>query len=481
MTPRTKVVAAAAAALALALAGAVLLRARTRAPHRAADQRPPLPLQLGDAAPRPAVWVDVGDPERAWKAIRASAWVRRVLSEPLGQGFSGGWSAFLGTRGADLADAFEGTVAELVGSRLLSDPMRVVFYGGPEATGAAVVLVPQAGSSARAAFDVLDGAARSGRYEASRCPGDKADLPEKLVVSRWLVADHAVFAGRRADAMALAKNPVAVAQALCAAPPALRLAPPEVAVSFAPDALGREAQLGAALLGLGPAPRLLFEVEGDRLAPRGIAGELSEPERLVAAAPPEALLRLVPGDAGLVLLATVNLPPRLDRASLREHLARRPAGPLLPRTVALVWNPRAGRATEVALAWPERDAAELEDAFTGPNRMERRRACGHLVLASSGGLATAMERACAGLAPSILNAAPAVAAGVRQPMSLAVNLNLGQVLSQLLADARAGERPSGQPSSPEIESARRLLEELPCIGLRGVAKGGALVPGGFRS
>ncbi len=67
-------------------------------------------------------------------------------------------------------------------------------------------------------------------------------------------------------------------------------------------------------------------------------------------------------------------------------------------------------------------------------------------------------------------------------MSLGVNVNIGVALSRLVAEAYAAEHEQGkQKPSPEIESARRLLEELPTIGLRGVAKGGALVPGGFRS
>lgn len=482
MTRRTKLLAAAAVLAIAAVTAVFLLRGRGRREDRAADQKPAIALQVSEEPPEPSVWIDVHAPAALWRAARASRWLERARSEPLGQGFSSGWAAFLGTRGTDLAGAFEGTVIDLVVTRLLADPFRVVLYAGPDATGVPAVIVPEPSAAARAAFELLEGAARNERFEASRCPGDKADRDERIGVSRWLVADHAVFAAALGDRLALARNPIAVLQALCAAPPDVPAAKGvDLSVSFAREGLGREAQLAATLLGLGPAPRLLFAVEGDRLAPRGIAGELAVPARLRAAAPGEPLLRLVPGDAGLLVLATLDLPEPLERGALKDHLAKAYRGKLAPRTVAMVWNPRGaeGHETEVALAWPERDARALKDAFSGPNELVERRACGHVVLASTGALAAAMERACDGKAPSILNAAPAVVAGVKEPASLELGVNLGLVLSRLLGDAYAGERGAGKVS-PEIESARRLLEELPFIGLRGVVKDGALVPGGFR-
>jgi hypothetical protein len=253
----------------------------------------------------------------------------------------------------------------------------------------------------------------------------------------------------------------------------------DVSVTVARGGLGREALLGATLLGLGGDSSLLFGVEGDRLVPRGIAGRLEAPARLEAAAPRDELLRLVPSDAGVVLLATLNLPDAMDKASLEEHLAGKYRGKLLPRTVAVVWNPSPGD-TQVALAWPERDARALKEAFLGPNALVERRACGHLVFSSTAALASAMERACLGKGTSLLNGPPAVVAGLRQPVSVGVNVNAGAALSRVLGDSFAGEHPGGPPS-PEIESARRLLEELPFLGLRGVARGGVLAPGGFRS
>lgn len=481
MTRNAKLAAAAVAAL-VVIAGAAgtALYLRSRRTAASAGDGAAVALEVGDEVPSPSFWIDVDSPAAAWKAARESAWLQKALAAPLGQGFAGGWAAFLGTRGTDLAGAFEGTVLDLVAGKLLSDPFRLVFLGGGQATGTPALLVPKPGSAARGAFQVLDAATRSGRWEATRCPGAEKALKERLAVSRWLVAEQALFAGQRDGRIALAKNPLAVVQALCAELPATRAGRGvDVAVTVARDGLGREALLGASLLGLSRDSSFLFGLEGGRLLPRGISGELEAPAHLEVAAPRDELLRLLPSDAGVVLLATLNLPDAMDQASLQQHLAGKYQGKLLPRTVAVVWNPTPGE-SQVALAWPERDARALREAFAGPNRLAERRACGHVVLASSPALAGAMERACGGKGSSLLNGAPAVVAGLREPVSLGVNVNAGAALSRLLGDAFAAEHPSG-PASPEIEAARRLLEELPFLGLRGVAKGGGLAPGGFRS
>jgi len=113
--------------------------------------------------------------------------------------------------------------------------------------------------------------------------------------------------------------------------------------------------------------------------------------------------------------------------------------------------------------------------------MERRQGCGHDLFASTGALALSLQRTCAGTAPSLLNASPAVTGGLKQPLSFGVGANVGVLLSRLLDDAWAADPASKRKVSSDIEAARRLLEELPFLGLRGVATGGALVPGGFRS
>ena len=483
MTRKTKLVVAAGAAAVLAAAAvtAVLLaRRREGAP---ADPRPATQKQVlvvGTVAATPAFWVDVHAPAALWKAARENPWVKRALAEPLGQGMGAGLAAFLGTRGTDLANSFEGTVLDLVLAKLLADPFRVVILGGAEATGAPVIVVPEPSSPAEAAFDILETAAANGSYEAQRCPGADAPLAETLAVSRWLIADHAVFAARLDGRMALARNPVAVVQALCARLPALASrGGVDLSLTFARAGLGRAPLLGATLLGLGETTTLQFALEEGSLVPRGIAGDLAMGERLGAATPPDELLRLLPGDAGVVLLTTLSLPEALDQTSLSEHLRGTFQGKRHARTVAVLWNPGPG-ATQVAVAWPARDADFLREAFAGPNELLRVEACGHVVLASTASLASAAQRACGGRSPSLLNAAPAVVAGLRQPASVGVHVNAGLALSRVLAEAWAAEK-GKSAASPEIESARRLLEELPSMGLRGVAKGGALQPGGYKS
>jgi hypothetical protein len=369
----------------------------------------------------------------------------------------------------------------------------VVFFAGPSATGTPAIVVPRPSAGATSAFELLEGLARNGTYSATHCPGQKGPEPgpagqpappPALVVSRWLVAEHAVFAALKDGRMALAKSPATVVQALCAAPPEVPATQGiDLSISFAREALGREAQLAASLLGLGPAPRLAFAVEGDRLEPRGILGPIGEAGRLDAAPPPDSLLKLIPADAGLVVFATLRLPEKLTRDSLRQHLDRSYQGAYAPRPVAVVWNPRGDEKlpTEVAVAWPERDSGLVREAFSGPNRMDRRTACGHQVLASTGALGLALQRTCEAKAPSLLNASPAVTAGLRQPLSFGVGLNLGALLSRLLGDAWAVEAASQRKASSDIEAARRLLEELPFLGLRGVVEGSSLAPGGFRS
>ncbi len=493
MTKRTRIAAAVLATVVLAaVAVLAIVAARGSAlSARKRDERKSIEMAVGELPPEPSVWIDVHAPGKLWKWARGNAWLARAAAEPLGQGWGAGWAALLGTKGSDLAGSFQGAVLDLVSDKLLSDPFRVVYFAGRDATGAPAVVVPHPSSAALGAYDLLEAAARNGSYQAARCPGPAPKQGDQerpgaspIVVSRWLVAEQAVFAGQRQGRVALGKSPGAVLQALCSAPPDVPAARGiDVSFSFSRDALGRPAQLAAELLGLGPAPRLAFAVEGDRLEPRGLMGPLAEPGRLDAATPPDALLKLIPADAGFVLVATLRLPEKLTRATLAEHLGKTYRGAYSARPVAIIWNPRGQEAlpTEVAVVWPERDSAALQDAFSGPNRMERRRACGHEVFASTGALAAALERSCQGRSPSILNAAPAVAAGLKQPSSIGLGVNFGLVLSRLLGDAYAADSAPGKKPPPEVESARRLLEELPFVGLQGAARSGALVPGGFRS
>ena len=519
--------------VAVGIAAAVLLR-RPAAPVAAAIRKgapqKAVALQVSAEPATPVAWADVHAPAKAWKALKANAWTQRVAADPLGRGLLSEWAGLLGTRGADLGGSFQGAVLDLLADQLLADPFRLVFYGGGSATGTPALVVPTPSGAASSAFDLLEGVARRGSYTATHCPGtpdpdekqeakDKGDLPEKakadakpaeakasaapsMVVSRWLIAEQSIFAARAEGRLVLARSPAAVVQALCALPPQAPAGGADLTVTFSREVLGREGTLSAALLGLGPETRLAFAIEGDRLVPQGLSGQLGAGGRLDTAAPSQALLDLVPADVGVVLLATLRLPDPLDRAALKAHLAGAWQGKTATRTVALLWNPRGDerQPTEVALAWPERDAALLEEAFSGPNKLDQRRACGHLLLASTGSLGQAMQQACAGKLPSIRHGPPAVVQGLAAPASLGLGVNLGVILSRLAGEAWAGEwaraeassrasRPAGAKPvaapppavAPEIEAARRLLEELPYLGLRGTATGGALVPSGFRT
>lgn len=481
MTRKKKLAAAAAAAVAVALVAGTALRLHSLRAHAAPNpEKAASPLDTGDETPTPAVIVDVLGPSAVFKAAKESPWLKRAMKEPLGQGFAGSWAAFLGTRGTDLAKAFEGTVQELLVEKLLKDPFRLIFFGGGEATGTPALLLERPSSASRGAYQVLNAAAENGRYLATRCPGDEKDLQEKLSISRWLIAEHAVFASEHGGRIALAKNPLTVVQALCAElPPVKADRGVDVSVTVMKDGLGREALLGATLLGLAEESTFLFAVEGNRLVPRGISGKLAAPSHLDAAPPRDELLRLVPSDTGVLLLATLNLPDPMDKASMKEHLSGTYHGKLASRTVALVWNPTPGD-TQLALVWPERDARALKEAFSGPNALLEHRLCGHVVLSSAAALSAAMERSCAGRGTSLLNGPPSVVAGLKLPVSLGVFVNAGAALSRVLGDSFSSEHPNG-PQSPEIESARRLLEELPFFGMRGVTHGGVLAPGGFRS
>ncbi len=484
---RNYAIAAAVALAAIVLAIALVKARKKGAPAAEAGART-VKLEVAETPPEPSVWVDVYEPKKAWEALRKNGWVQRALAEPLGQGFIAGWSAFLSASGKDMGGAFEGQVLDLVAGRLLSDPFRVVTYAGRDATGAPAVVVGAPSAEAKGAFELMESLARNGTLEAPRCPGPEPapGTPQApaIVVSRWLVAEHAVYGALRPDRLVVARHPLAVVQALCALPPDVPRADGiDLSISFARTGLGREAQLLAALLGVGPAPRLAFAFEGDAIVPRGIVGALDAPGRLAGSAPPERLLRLVPAGTGVLLLASLKLPAPLDRKALAEHLAGKWTGATEPRSIAVLWNPSGERerAPEVAILWPDRDRKLLDDAFSGPNKLVRRNACGHEILASTGELAAAAERACQGKAPSMISAAPPVVQGIRAPLSVGVAVDVGGALSRLVADAWRAERGDKTAPAPEIEAARRLLEELPFMGLRGVAKGDALVPGGFRS
>jgi hypothetical protein len=447
---------------------------------------------------RPALWIDVREPQKAREALRKNAWLQQTLQQPLGKGFVGSWGPFLGSRGEDLRAAFKGAVAEAVMVPLLSQPFRVAWLAGPEQLRSPVLVVPAPRDQARLAYAALDSTARRGDL-SSRCPGASPSA-QPLRMVRWLIGEHAVYAALAADRLALSRHPSALIHALCLPPADVNL--PErgadVEVGFAPDRLGRGAQLGAALLGMGPAARLQLSVQGDKLVPAGIGGQLARPERLGAGAPNEELLEITPAGAPVVLTAQLNLPDLLDRDSLRAYWQGAASQPMAVRQVAVVWWPRGdGRHPEAALLWSRpSDRAALEKIFAGDNKLDTAMICGQLVLAS--GPKDMLERfdaACEGRAPSLKSAAPAAVEGLRRPSSVALAVQVGRALAQLAedgyrsdAEAELSLRGAPVPKEPgplpaalpaAVIEALRQLAELPFLGFTGTAGKRELIPGGF--
>ncbi len=481
------------AALLLAAAAAALLARRQRpaAPAGEAGEAVTRHLEVADEPPVVAFWLDVHEPAKLWKSIAANAWLQKALSEPLGEGFLAGWAGLLGSRGEDLGSAFQGAVGRLATEELLAQPFRVVWFSGSAATGVPAAVVPDPSGSARAALGALV-AIRRGEVIAAHCPGARPapgeEAKAQVTLQRLLIAEQAVYAAVAEDRLVLSRHPMPALQGLCvAAPRIVRAKGVDLDLGLSREGLGREAQLLGELVGLGSAPRLSFAIEGDRLLPRGIEGDLAAPSRLDTSAIPEGLLKLAPEDAGVVVTLALRLPARLTRDALKAHFSGADAGPLATRSALLLWNPRgaAGAPTEVALAWSRPDDRPgLREAFSGPNRLKERTLCGALVLASTDALLARMQRTCEGKSPSLLDGPAPVAAGLRAPASVGLGLNLGRLLPALLGDAYAADVAKGEaPRTPptEIEAARRVLEELPFIGLRGVARDKALVPGGYRS
>ncbi len=180
----------------------------------------------------------------------------------------------------------------------------------------------------------------------------------------------------------------------------------------------------------------------------------------------------------------VALPQKLDEKSIAEHLKGEHKGKLVTRQVALVWTPHGARgASDVALVWGKPDdEAALKTIFNGRNALVQKKICGQLVFASNAELAARMDKSCKGGAPSRLNAAAAIVTAAKAPQSVAVQVHLGSLFSQLMLDAYRAEQSKAQKGLPkELEQARQQLEALPFFGFRGRASGKNLVAEGFRS
>lgn len=441
-----------------------------------ADDTPPVDLPLQDPA-SVAILVDVKSPAKVRTALLGNAWMKEALAAPLGRGFLGSWAGFLGTRGSDVGGVFAGTLLEFMLDRVLASPFRAVWFGGSGAPRSPAVLVPDAGSGAKAAFEVIDRVARRGTVNAQGCrrlDAEGVELPvEPLVVARWLLADHAVFAAVKGPALVFSRDVGAVVQAACASLEAAS-SDADVAVSLFPRGLGREAEQLSLLTGL-TSPRLEFMIEANTLVPRGLAGA-AQSGRLDASAIAPSVLAAVPEDVPVMMALGLKLPKTLDATALAGHFKK--ADGDVTRHAALVWVPHGGRESiETALVWSRsEDLAALQNLFDTPWNQ----ACEALVLTSSLELLGRMQDACSGKQPSVLNGPPQVVAGLRAPASVALGVHLGRVLSGVTVDAYR-EETSARTLPAEIESARTLLEALPYLGLVGLVKGNALVPRGFRS
>jgi hypothetical protein len=451
----------------------------------------PKPLNIyGEATA--AVWVDVHEPAKVRSALVENRWLQEQMKKPLGQGFASSWAAFFGSSGEDLQASFKGAVFDVVAGQLLDSPFRALWFVGASDTNAPVFIVPSPNATALAAYEAMEKVAERGGFTASSCPDSAGKVPDGgFEISRWVVADHSLYVGRTADRLVVARQPPLVLRGLCAAVP--QLSAPEgvdMEVGFNNEVLGREMAFFTHALSLENDTRLQFAAEGTKLVGRGIAGALMEKVRLDAAPLSDELLKLVPAETPVLLALQLKLPESLEGEKVKAYWAGEDPGQVRTRQVALIWTPRGDAALghEFAILWGRtEDAAALRNMFSGPNALQRATLCKHEVMASNSQVLEQLKKACEGKSPNLLNAAGPVVSGLRAPGSVTIGVNMGQLLSQLLADGYWSEQQLGSkapvPNSapPEIEAARRDLETLPYVGLRGTVQGDSLVPGGFGS
>jgi hypothetical protein len=470
------------------------------APTSAAGEEAGKPTELEGGAPAaPSIVLNVRRPAKVRAALGANAWLQEVAQKPLGRGFLGGWSAFLLSRGEDLKAPFSGLVLDYFAEQLLAGPFALVWYHGAAVSGAPAIVALSPAKEARLAFAAFDQLTRRGTVQAKQCPGGAP--AEGLEIARWMVADHPLYAALGADRLVFGRSSMAVLDGLCTAPNELGSAAPpadadpDVELALMANGFGREAEVLSSALGVKEALRVGFGVDGERIVPRGIRGALSAEGRLASAPLGEGLLRVVPEDMPVVLTLELLLPRELTPDALKAFLGGAGGGSE-PRQLALLWDPHGveQRPTDVALVWATaKDGPALAAMFSGKNAMEKKELCGNAVLASSGAMLARLERTCDKKLPSVLNAAPAVVAGLAQPSSIGLELNLGRLLSQLVREAWEADRPpdiarivAKQPPPPppppaELLEALRQLELLPYLGFLGTADRGQLVPKGFRS
>lgn len=443
----------------------------------------------------PAVWVDVYQPAKVRSALVGNAWLQQQMKKPLGQGFASSWAAFFGSTGEDLKASFKGAVFDVVAGQLLDSPFRALWFVGGSDSNAPAFIVPAPNGTATTAFDAMEKVASRGGFKAEKCgygAPPSATVPEGgFQISRWLVAEQSLYAARTADRIVVARQPNLVLRGLCAELAKLEApANVDLELGFNSEVLGRETAFMAHALGLANGTKLQFGAEGKRLVPRGITGPLMDKVRLDAAPLSDDLLKLVPSDTPVLLALQLKLPESLEGAKIKQYWEGEDPGQVRTRQIALVWTPRgdADLGHEFALLWGRtEDAAALKEMFAGGNTLVQATLCKHQVLASDPQVLQRVQSACEGKSPNLLNAAGPVVEGLRAPGSVTIGVNTGHLLSQLLADGYWSEQQLGKkapvPSSapPEIEEARKDLETLPYVGLRGTVQGNSLVPGGFGS
>ena len=457
-------------------------------PPPADAQKGPVALEPIASIEPPAVWIDVRQPGKVEGALRKNAWLRQQLSGPLGRGFLGSWGAFLGTRGEDLRATFKGAIADAALAALFAQPFRVAFWTTRDETHAPALIVPQPRDSFRLLFAAIDGVARKGALSA-RCPGDTGP---GLLIGRWLLAEHALYVAQREERVVISRHPAAVLQGYCGNT-TIEPGGAAASVEIAPDRIGRGAQVAQVLAGLGGTFRIDLDVDGDRLVGAGLSAAIDKPERLGKGAASDALLKLLPASAPVVLSAHLSLPESLSERSLIQFWksamgAGGPAPHVVGRTATIAWWPRGDSRLplEVALLWSRaEDAPALGHIFSGKNRLVSASLCGHAALASSEEILSHLRRACSGQEPSFHDLGRSVVRGLQSPATLQLALQPGRALPALLTDGYWSEQevpPGKHGAGPkEIEDAARDLSSLPPLGFSGTSDAKRLVPQGFGS
>lgn len=443
-------------------------------------------------------WLEVADPKSVHDTLRKNAWLGKAIKDPVGQGFIAAWGGFFGTRGEDIGDVFKGAVTDLVLDQVLASPYRIVWYGGDGAKGAPAIVVSAPNAAATSAFDTLVNVAGSGGFNPPSCVTSTGGVDGGATnesIHRIVLADKIIFAARLGDRLVLSPRPQAAMLAMCKAlPTAAPRAGVAVSLGFSISESGRGAQGLGTMLGIGTLASLDFGVEGGAFVPKGLDA-VAEGSRLAAVEPSPELLKAIPEKSGVVLFLAVKLPKELTATALRDTLAgegedfgkTRKVWPMgSPRQVAVIWNPRGNRATEVAVLWAETgDEKALAEAMTkGNGALQAGKACSVLAFSSTKELMADLQASCSGKKPSMLQSAQPIVKGLSQSSSIALTVNLGRVMSQLTIDGWLSEHPAPNATTgpQEVEAARKLLEELPTMGFRAtVGADGKIVSGGFKS